>query len=106
MTPEQLAARLKSHSFASRIEPLMNRITLTLLRHAQQRTPVRTGTLRRSETTFVEPGGLRGTIGTNIKYAIYVHKNQPFFQQAIDDGRGDVAKLLQAAGDAYFASIT
>jgi hypothetical protein len=105
MTPEQLAAKLKSHSFASLREPLMQKIVLTLLRHAQLRTPVRSGTLRRSETTFVESGGLRGGIGTNIIYAPFVHAKQPFFQQAIDDGRGDVQKLLQQAGDEYFSSV-
>jgi len=105
-TPEQLAAKLKAHPFAALREPLMQKIVLTLLRHAQLRTPVRTGTLRRSETTFVEPGGLRGGIGSNIIYAPFVHRTQPFFEQAIDDGRGDVQKLLQAAGDEFMASIT
>lgn len=105
MTPEALAARLKAHPFASLREPLMNKIVLTLLRHAQQRTPVRTGTLRRSETTFVEPGGLRAGIGSNLVYAPFVHRTQPFFQQAIDDGRADVQKLLQAAGEDFFAGV-
>lgn len=112
MTPEQLAARLKSHPFASLREPLMSRIVLTLLRHAQKRTPVKYGTLRRSETTFVEKGGLKGGIGTNVVYAPFVHNGtrfmaaRPFFQEAITDGRSDVQKLMGQAGDEYFASIT
>jgi len=111
MTPDELAARLRSHPFASLRESLMSKVVLTLLRHAQKRTPVRHGTLRRSETTFVEPGGLRAGIGTNIRYAPFVHDGtrwmaaRPFFQQAITDGRGDVRKLLQQAGDDWTVSI-
>lgn len=111
MTPEQLAAKLKAHPFASVREPLMHKLVLTVLRKAQQRTPVRFGTLRRSLTTRVEPGGLRGYIGSNLQYGVYVHEGtrfmeaRPFLQQGIDDSRADVAKLLQAAGDEYFKGI-
>lgn len=112
MTPDELARRLKSHPFSAIRESLMSKVVLTLLRHAQQRTPVKHGTLRRSETTFVEKGGLRGGIGTNIRYAPFVHDGtrfmaaRPFFQQAITDGRSDVRKLLQQAGDDWTASIS
>ena len=111
MTPEELQAQIRAHPFAQMREELMTKVTLLALRHAQLRTPVRTGTLRRSETTAVEQGGLRGYIGSNIVYAPFVHEGtrfmtgQPFFTEAIQDARPEIDKLLQRAGDDYFASI-
>lgn len=104
-TPDELAARLKAHPFASVREPLMSKIVLTALRHAQLRTPVRTGTLRRSETTRVAPGGLEGAIGSNVIYAPFVHARVPFFEQAIEDSQAEIQKLLEQAGDDYFKGL-
>lgn len=106
LTPEELAARLKAHPFAAVREPLMQKITLLALRRAQPITPVRTGTLRRSETTRVEPGGLRGFIGSNVVYAPFVHARVPFFADAIEDSRDEAQQLLQDAGDAYLKELT
>lgn len=111
LTPDELAARIKAHPFAAVRESLMQKITLTVLRHSQQRTPVRFGHLRRSETTRVEPGGLRGWVGTNVRYAPFVHEGtrfmaaRPFFEQGMQDSRGEIDRLLQESGDEYFASI-
>lgn len=105
LTPDELAARLKAHPFAAVREPLMQKMTLVALGRAQQLTPVRTGTLRRSETTRVEAGGLRGYIGSNVVYAPFVHARVPFFQQAIDDSQADIQRLLQDAGDAYLKDL-
>jgi HK97 gp10 family phage protein len=86
-------------------------LTLTALRHAQQRAPVKTGTLRRSLINWVEPGGLRGYIGSNLEYSIFVHEGtrfmaaRPFLEEGIEDSRDEIAQLLQAAGDEYFKSI-
>jgi hypothetical protein len=111
LTPEELAARMEANPFAAQREPLMQRITLTALRHAQQRAPVKTGTLRRSLINWVEPGGLRGYIGSNLEYSIFVHEGtrfmaaRPFLEEGIEDSRDEIAQLLQAAGDEYFKSI-
>jgi len=110
--PDELAARLKAHPFSAVRETLMNRVTLTVLRHSQQRTPVRTGHLRRSETTRVEPGGLRGFIGTNIQYGVWVHEGtrfmaaRPFFVEGMQDSRAEIATLLEKAGSDYLESLT
>lgn len=112
MTPDELADKLRKHPFAEQREPLMHKIVLTVLRHSQQRTPVKFGTLRRSETTRVEPGGLRGWVGSNVVYAPFVHEGtrfmeaRPFFEQGMQDSRAEIGRLLQDAGDDYFASIT
>lgn len=105
LSPDELAARLKAHPFADVREPLMTKITLLALRRSQPVTPVRFGHLRRSETTRVEPGGLRGWLGSNVVYAAFVHRNVPFFQLGIDQSRGERDKLIQDTGDEYFKGI-
>lgn len=105
LSPDELAARLKAHPFADVREPLMSKITLLALRHSQPLTPVRTGLLRRSETTRVERGGAKGWIGSNVVYAPFVHDRVPFFAQGIEEARPEIQQLLGAAGDDYFASL-
>jgi hypothetical protein len=105
LTPDELAARLKAHPFADVREPLMQKILFVALRHAQQLTPVDTGTLRRSETTRVEAGGLRGYIGSNVVYAPFVHAKVPFFGDAITASRNEIQQILQASGDDYFKAM-
>jgi hypothetical protein len=105
LTPEALAAKLRAHPFAAQREPLMSKITLLALRAAQPLTPVRTGTLRRSETTRVESGGLRGWVGSNVVYAPFVHARVPFFQMGIDQSQAERQQLIQDAGDAYLKKL-
>ena len=105
LTPDELAARLKAHPFADVREPLMTKITLLSLRHSQPLTPVRKGLLRRSETTRVERGGLRGWLGSNIVYAPFVHARVPFFAMGIDAARPEIQQALADAGDAYLGGI-
>lgn len=105
LTPDELAARLKAHPFAATREPLMQKIVLLVQGKAQERTPVRTGTLRRSETSRVDAGGLSGAVGTNIIYAPFVHRRVPFFNLAVDDSRAAAQKLLADAGDEYWKGI-
>lgn len=83
----------------------MQRITLIALANSQRRTPVRTGNLRRSETTRVEAGGLRGFIGTNVVYGPFVHRRVPFFQQGIDDSRSAIEGELQKLGAGWVAKV-
>lgn len=105
-TPDALAAKLKAHPFASVREPLMQRITLLALRSSQPLTPVRFGHLRRSETTRVESGGLKGWLGSNIVYAPFVHRRVPFFAMGITAARPEIQKALQDAGDSYLKDLT
>lgn len=105
MTPEELAAKLTGPAFAAMKERLMQRVTLIALRNSQLRTPVKTGALRRSETTRVEAQGARGYIGTNIEYAPFVHRRVPFFEQGIEDSRGEIEALMQQAGDEFMKDI-
>jgi hypothetical protein len=105
MTPEEFARRLRGDPFAEPREKLMHKITLVVLRHSQRRTPVRTGTLRRSETTRIEGGGMRGFVGTNIEYAPFVHARKPFFTQGITDSRAEIEQALKDSGESFWSAI-
>lgn len=89
----------------------MQKVTLSALRRSIPRTPYKFGHLRRSETNRVEAGGLRGYIGSNIKYAPFVHdgtrymKARPFFAEGISDARPEIEAILQKTGDDYFKAV-
>jgi len=105
--PAALAAKLKDPAqFSAFKTALMTKITLVALSHSMPQTPVRTGTLRRSETTRVEQGGDRGFLGSNVIYAPFVHARIPFFQQGIDESQAQIAQLLQSAGDDLLKGMT
>jgi hypothetical protein len=98
-TPAQLGKQIQETPLP--LEVLMTAITFAALAAAQKRTPVRTGLLRRSETTRIEAKGMRGFLGTNTIYAPFVHARVPFFQQGIQDATPQIMQLLQHAGDDY-----
>lgn len=106
MKPEELAAQFQSGAFAAMKERLMQKVVLTALRHSQPLTPVRTGTLRRSETTRIEAGGARGFLGSNLNYAAFVHERVPFFEMGIDEAKPEIEQLLQEAGDQFWGAIS
>lgn len=105
--PAALAAKLKDPALRAAFKTeLMTRVTLLALSKSMPLTPVRTGTLRRSETTRVAKGGERGFLGSNLIYAPFVHARVPFFAQGIAASQGDISKLLQQAGDDYVEGLT
>lgn len=94
LSPEQL-----------KLERLMQRVTALGLRAGQKRTPVRTGTLRRSEFSRVERSGERGVLGATASYARVVHNRQPFFEQGLQDERAAIDELLEEAGYAFLNQV-
>ena len=106
----QLAAQLKATEF--KVEATMQTILHAALANSKIRTPVKTGLLRRSETTRIERGGMRGFLGTNVQYAPFVHNGtrfmaaRPFFTQGIEDSRAVINRALQELGDSYFAKVS
>lgn len=80
-------------------ERLLGKIGHAALARSMKRTPVRTGTLRRSETTRVERD--RAYLGSAVEYAQYVHdgtqfmRAQPFFEEGIQDAVPDMAGLVK-----------
>ena len=65
MTPEEFAAKLTPASFAAPRQRFMTRVLLIAQANSQRRTPVRTGTLRRSETTAVREAGFCSSLKTS-----------------------------------------
>ena len=83
----------------------MQKILLIALRNSQPRTPVRSGLLRRTETTRIAAQGAEGYLGSNLFYAPFTHARVPFFEQGIDDSRSQIEPLLQKTGEAYLAKV-
>lgn len=71
-TPEQIADGLRAAADTLRREP-MHRAVLLAERAIKHETPVKRGTLRRSITSRVD-SPTRGVVGTNLRYAVYVHE--------------------------------
>lgn len=107
---DALADKIKRTPFDT--ERLMTQLLFIVLANSQKRTPVRTGTLRRSETTRTEAQGTRGFIGTNVVYAPFVHYGtrrqtaQPFFEQGASDSRTQINALLAKTGDTYIVELS
>jgi hypothetical protein len=103
MTPEELAAAIKAHPFSEVAEDLMWTVTGIALSKSLPFTPVDTGLLRTSETTRVEPGGMRGFAETDTPYAIY--QKVDFFQLGADASVRPAEALMQKIGLDYFAIL-
>lgn len=83
-----------------------------LLRGIKQRTPVDTGTLKKSHgqkvKVYRQSGAVVGIVGPRSsyekdgrrpsKYAHFVHEKQPFIQQALDEDKAQIQAAMVAAG--------
>jgi hypothetical protein len=98
MTPEEFAAKLTPASFAAPRQRFMTRVLLIAQANSQRRTPVRTGTLRRSCPPRAPRSSPSGVVGTNVEYAPFVHRRVPFFTQGLDDSRGAIGRELATFG--------
>lgn len=91
---------------------LLSRIALTVQGNSERVTPVKTGTLKRSETTRVDASAGRAFIGTNVEYAKFVHdgtrymKGRPFFTEGMEASRDTIDQLLEAAGMEFLSQLT
>lgn len=109
MKPEELARRLQTETLDK--QRLMSRIVITVEGRSKRFTPVRTGHLRRSITHRVERAGERGIVGTNVKYAPFVHEGtrfmegRPFLEQGLAASRATIDQLLEEAGVQLFSRI-
>lgn len=68
---------------------------------SQRNTPVDTGRLRAS--TYTQLGNLRGEVGTNVNYDVYVHwgtrymKGRPYLKMAVDSNERKIESFMQVA---------
>jgi hypothetical protein len=111
MIIQDLIDKLTGQAFQTEKESALSDILLIALAGSQQKTPVKTGTLRRSETTRVEVPGERGFLGTNVVYGPFVHEGtrkmegRPFFLWGIQARQPQINKRLQQLGDRFFAEV-
>lgn len=103
MTPDELAAAIKAHPFAEVAEDLMRAVTLIALSKSLPFTPVLTGLLRTSETTRIEPGGMRGFVETDVFYSVF--QKVDFFVLGAEASVHDAEDLMQKIGIKYFEII-
>lgn len=112
---------MKPHIFERRMRAIADmpdenrktiaKILLLIERPAKQRTPVLSGTLRRSQTGKVESSN-RGRYGTNLRYAPFVHEGtrymaaRPFMTQGLQDAKGDIDTELEAYGNRRLGGVS
>lgn len=101
----RLADELRKPAMQAERAPLMQRVTFAVLAEAQPLTPVRTGTLRRSEATRVEAEGQRGYVYSRVLYAPYVHARVPFFDRGLERARPKIDRLMEQAGLDYMGRL-
>ena len=103
MTPEELAAAIKAHPFAELAPELMYQALEIARDRTLPFTPVDTGLLRTGESSFVEAGGYRGFVGTDVTYSVF--QKVEFFQLGAEASVQPVEALLQKIGVTWFDLI-
>jgi HK97 gp10 family phage protein len=111
MTPAEAATKLSPARLAFKMTEAMQKAVLIAEAGSKKRTPVKTGNLRRSETSRVQGSGMqvRGIVGTNIIYGPFVHngtrrmKARPFFEWGLADSRARIVKVFQDAGAQFLS---
>lgn len=105
MTPDEFATKL-GDAYPAWVEETLGVVTLIAERNVKKRTPVVSGTLRRSITSRVEAAAERGIVGTNLIYARPVNRRRQFMEQGLDDSQGDIERALADQGGALWSSVT
>lgn len=96
-TPEEFGAKLPG-AIEGIAAQAMQKIVLTIEGAVKKRTPVKTGTLRRSVTSAVRRAGLEGAVGTNVIYARPVERRAKMFERGLADSQGQIDRILEEAG--------
>jgi hypothetical protein len=73
-TPAEISSQLRNLINQRSLTVAMSRSVLIVEAAGKREAPVRKGNLRRTITSRVEQGGMRGVIGTNAPYAQAVHE--------------------------------
>lgn len=82
---------------------------LTIQRASMQNTPVDTGRLRASHYTQI--GNLKGEVGTNTNYDLFVHegtrfmKSRPYLRKAVEAENPAVQRFFEEAVDDTLGAI-
>lgn len=73
----------------------MERAVLMVEADAKMMSPVDTGTLKRSIThDVVDNGEIVGVVGSNIEYAYWAEKRQPYLESAVDQNLEQIKRMF------------
>lgn len=76
----ELEVALKRNTDMAAVKEIVKRNGAQLHQKAQRNTPVKTGTLRRSETLGLERDGLTARVAAHANYALYVEVGTRFME--------------------------
>lgn len=105
LTPDEAAARLAALDIGAAMAPTMSRIVFTAERGIKLAAPVQSGRLRRSVHGQVR-SATEGVVGTNVIYARYVHRQNPFMVRGADDVQAEIDQILAEAGPDIWGQVT
>lgn len=110
-TPDEIARGFYAAATTVADGDLIRKVVLVVEAAAKRRTPVDTGTLRRSITSRVLTKD-RGVVGTNVRYAPFVHEGtrsmraRPFLRHGLDDAQPAIERLLEQVGEAVWSTLS
>lgn len=105
MTPDEFARRL-GDAYPAWVEETLGMVVAVVERNVKKRTPVVTGTLRRSITGRVEAAAERGVVGTNLIYARPVNRRRQFMEKGLADSEVEIGQVLADQGAEIFSAVT
>jgi len=109
ITLEEAKRRLQSATIERK--RVLTAIGFVVEREAKRLAPVRTGTLRRSVTSRVGESGNVVRVGTNLRYAPFVHfgtrymRARPFLEDALEASRDEIDRLVLEEGGRLITAI-
>lgn len=110
MTPQAFEKVMKATAgMLSDPTEILTKVGFIVEGAAKQRTPVDTGTLRRSITSRVE--GNAAYVGSAVVYAPFVHNGtrfmagRPFLEEGIEDSRSRIEGYLSEFGGKLFEKV-
>jgi hypothetical protein len=104
--PNDLAKQLDPAGLQMDAATGLQRMVLIGEGGVKRRTPVRWGRLRRSVTGRVIETAKRGMVGTNVIYALSVHRKNPYMELGLADVEGQLMDEAQAIGARFVGRVT
>ena len=106
----QSALRKSPQSAEKEIKKALEKSALQIVRETKPITPIDTGRLRTSIGSTSSEGILKiekekATIGSRVKYAIYVHRRVPFLERGAKQAENKIKGFFKDAIDNVFKKI-
>lgn len=103
--PGDLARQLDPASLQQDAATGLQRMVFIAEGGIKRRTPVRSGRLRRSVTGRVVETAKRGMVGTNLIYALPVHRKNPYMELGLADVDGQLQAEASAIGARFVGRV-